>query len=903
MNRIFKVIFSKATGTSIAASELAKAKTGKSVTTAIPVVAMALLFSCLSSPVPAAEIDISSSAQTQNAVDDIIGRFDKGEANTVTLSNAWGAALWDNSKVQSLDFRVESAENISATFNGSDNTNTLIFSGQDKTIDFSGFQNLAFSTPSNAQNALVASGGTIHIDATQAVEVNGKMSIGESGKLEIAAEDVSLNSPTSVSGSLDINADSLSTRGQLWVSSKGKVTLGDSEGNSLKKAVIENLNTQGTVDFYAEELEFEKRVSVDTETANVTIHNVSTADGTDQKTTFMAGILTGNKAKLTVESGTVVSYGVIQANPGSTISLGSDNSPLTLLEMAGQSVTAKNALLRSYEANLTIVADKVAVSQPQGKEQYALSSFGGNLTIKSDDIEINGKISAGVIEDCFNGRNENFPQDAFQNSSLLIQSLSENGITKIAGDILTYNDETTQNNVSISLSGEASYLNGSIRNLNSREERISATENGTTLMLGDNAQWNVSDASDVLAIQSSGAKINTNGNTLSITNLNNQNSTAIITSSAKADQINITHNSGEGLNVILSQEAADQLNGDAQAMASVLNIGQSDSPYTITARENTLIGNSTLILNPDGTIASYTEQKNTVTDSLQKIGAMNFLTFRAQINDVSKRMGDLRSMPQADGMWARAIAGQSEYKSIHNTYQTLQIGGDKRIGNIYVGGTASYTDGEGKLDNGSTDDKNWSFGLYGGWIADDGQYIDIIIKRHKLDTDFDLHTQSGTGVNGRYHTWGTSASVEYGWRLGIADTDYYIEPQAELMIGHLNGVSHTTNVGTNIKQEGIDTAVGRVGIAAGWISPEKTGSAYLKASVLHDWEGDAKTRVSNKKAMRSYTEDMGGTWGEFALGGTWNINKSLAAYGEVETTAGNPVRTTYQVSGGIRYSF
>ena len=243
MNRIFKVIFSKATGTSIAASELAKVKTGKSVTTAIPVVAMALLFSCLSSPVPAAEIDISSSVQTQNAVDDIIGRFDKGEANTVTLSNAWGAALWDNSNVQSLDFRVESAENISATFNGSDNTNTLIFSGQDKTIDFSGFQNLAFSTPSNAQNALVASGGTIHIDATQAVEVNGKMNIGESGKLEIAAEDVSLNSPTSVSGSLDINADSLSTRGQLWVSSKGKVTLGDSEGNSLKKAVIENLNT------------------------------------------------------------------------------------------------------------------------------------------------------------------------------------------------------------------------------------------------------------------------------------------------------------------------------------------------------------------------------------------------------------------------------------------------------------------------------------------------------------------------------------------------------------------------------------------------------------------------------------------------------------------------------------
>ena len=50
------------------------------------------------------------------------------------------------------------------------------------------------------------------------------------------------------------------------------------------------------------------------------------------------------------------------------------------------------------------------------------------------------------------------------------------------------------------------------------------------------------------------------------------------------------------------------------------------------------------------------------------ISAMNFLTFRAQMNDVSKRMGDLRTMPQADGMWARAIAGQSEYKNIHKVH-------------------------------------------------------------------------------------------------------------------------------------------------------------------------------------------------------------------------------------------
>ena len=347
----------------------------------------------------------------------------------------------------------------------------------------------------------------------------------------------------------------------------------------------------------------------------------------------------------------------------------------------------------------------------------------------------------------------------------------------------------------------------------------------------------------------------------------------------------------------------------ATAAAAAVTVGEDESKtiaQTATVEEGVVKGAMVAEIDPEGNTSYVSETKNTGTEALQKIGAMNFLTFRAQMNDVSKRMGDLRTMPQADGLWARAIAGQSEYKSIHNTYQTLQIGGDKRIGNYYIGGTASYTDGDGKLDNGSTDDKNYSFGLYGGWIADDGQYIDVIVKRHKLDTDYDISYRNGTAGSGSYDTWGTSASIEYGWRLGIADTNYYIEPQAELMIGHLNGVSFDNHTGAGnirVKQDGIDTTVGRLGIAAGWVSPEKTGSAYIKASVLHDWEGDAKIRVSNGKAVRSYTEEMGGTWGEFALGGTWNINKNFAAYGEVETTAGNPVRTTYQVSGGIRYSF
>ena len=419
--------------------------------------------------------------------------------------------------------------------------------------------------------------------------------------------------------------------------------------------------------------------------------------------------------------------------------------------------------------------------------------------------------------------------------------------------------------------------------------------------------------STVKAVNTDGAIINTGTHKTDIKALTNNGTLELNTSASQAGQITVNELNNTGtVNLNLDSTAANDLTGKtaaevAQNAANVLAVTtrNGDGQYNVAVAESSgVTGAITAKTDENGNIitSSVTEKTNTVMSSLMNISANNFLVFRSQMNDLDKRMGDLRTLPQADGIWARAIAGQSEYKQIHNTYQTLQIGADKRIGNLLVGATASYTDGDGTLNNGSSDDKNYTFGLYGSWLGDDGQFVDVIVKRHRLESEYDLAYTSGDRAKGSMDTSGTSLSVEYGWRLGIADTDFYIEPQAEFMYGHLNSVGYTTSNGVRISQDAIKTAVGRLGIAAGWVSPDKTGSAYIKASVLNDWDGDAKISATKGRTVTLH-EDMGGTWGEFALGGTWNINKNLAAYGEVETTAGNPVRTTYQVSGGIRYSF
>lgn len=282
------------------------------------------------------------------------------------------------------------------------------------------------------------------------------------------------------------------------------------------------------------------------------------------------------------------------------------------------------------------------------------------------------------------------------------------------------------------------------------------------------------------------------------------------------------------------------------------------------------------------------------------------MTFRSQMNDLQKRMGDLRTMPKESGAWVRYYGGQQKYSSggMKNDYNTIQIGSDYRINdNFYVGATFSYTDDDGKLKNGTSEGKQYSFGLYGGWMADNGQFVDVIVKRHRINTEFDLHNTSGIAQAGDYYNWGNSVSVEYGWRLNCPATNFWVEPQAEISYGRVDSVKYRTSAGVEVKQDAVSSLVGRLGVAVGYTFPDNKGSAYFKASALHDWDSEADTQMTYKSQKRSYTDDLGGTWGEFALGATYNVTNNFTAYGEVQTTTGTPLRNPWQVSVGVRYTF
>lgn len=67
------------------------------------------------------------------------------------------------------------------------------------------------------------------------------------------------------------------------------------------------------------------------------------------------------------------------------------------------------------------------------------------------------------------------------------------------------------------------------------------------------------------------------------------------------------------------------------------------------------------------------------------------------------------------------FGSRSQYgdRNMDNKSTTIQVGTDRRVaGNGYVGLTAHYSEGDGDLVNGSTENKAFGFGVYGGWLAD-----------------------------------------------------------------------------------------------------------------------------------------------------------------------------------------
>ena len=355
-----------------------------------------------------------------------------------------------------------------------------------------------------------------------------------------------------------------------------------------------------------------------------------------------------------------------------------------------------------------------------------------------------------------------------------------------------------------------------------------------------------------------------------------------------------------------SGEIADAIYGGdatAQDLADVVTTGTGDfkksAASQITTDEGIIAGKITADVK-DGEVTNYTVAKNTTNVGLSNLTGINLMTWRQENNDMNKRLGELRDSKGEHGVWARMVRGEVEYESIKNQYNYYQVGYDEKLStdpNWTVGMFLTRTEGNSTFRTGSAENNHTGVGVYGSYLKDDGSFIDLVAKYARIDSDFNANGGVGSGD---YNTNGYSVSAEYGKRFEQGN-GFWIEPQVELTYGTVGAVDYTTSNGAKVRQEGMDSLVGRVGFSLG--KDIKAGNIYARASYLYDFDGETEVTMSRGGISDVYEQDLGGGWFEVGVGTNINLSDATHLYFDVEKTYGGDVATPWQWSAGIRYSF
>lgn len=300
----------------------------------------------------------------------------------------------------------------------------------------------------------------------------------------------------------------------------------------------------------------------------------------------------------------------------------------------------------------------------------------------------------------------------------------------------------------------------------------------------------------------------------------------------------------------------------------------------------------------NGNVTDIETIKNPDVFGTEEVGALGLISWRNELDDMNKRLGELRDSKGEHGVWIRMVRGENDYKSLNSQYNTYQLGYDEKLStdpHWTLGAAFSYTDGDGGYDTGSFEMDHKTLTLYGSKLNDDGSYIDIVGKYSRLN-----HDLRNTWGDGEYDANGYSIGVEVGKRFQQGN-GFWIEPQAQLTYGHVGSANYTAG-DIKVAQDGMESLIGRAGVRFG--KDLDNGNIYLRASYLYDFDGETGVTLTNAEGReRSFDQDLGGGWCEVGVGTNINLSDATHLYFDIEKTYGGDITTDWKWNAGIRYSF
>lgn len=539
-----------------------------------------------------------------------------------------------------------------------------------------------------------------------------------------------------------------------------------------------------------------------------------------------------------------------------------------------------------------------------------------------------------------------------------VLNVNSNGTktVKIVGDI-----ETNSGYITLTLNNKDSYLAGSL-----------IQGDNITLKLNNGSTWYVPvQAADSYTIMNysgvySGIHLNLNGGivdlyhatpttaretaagtrTLSLNEhkgTNQQsgtNNTTFVLSSDiannKADKVILTGNSSSNTNTYYVQVAYDtsqDTDGTYNATGDITVLTTDGATDTVTAKSYTTtkdvaaglltknltitptittnagVAKLTSVTVLTDTVAGTTAgpaQKMAEAASTTAKGAMS--AWRAENNDLLRRMGELRDDEGKAGAWGRLYGGETEIAGSSTiNYHGLQMGYDRKIavqdGKLFTGLALSQMEGDLSYSSGSGDTKSTMFGVYGSYLGKKGHFADLIIKYGRLEKSTQT-ASGGVAYTADNASDGLNMSLEYGYHKKLKN-NWYLEPQIELNYGYIGSSHYTMKMngasGAYVADDAINSLIGRIGANIG--KNTKNGNVYAKLSLAHEFSGDVGTTTSYGSYANHTSTSMKETWLEYGVGFNAKVSKDTNLYGEISKTTSDKVTEKWKGNIGLRHSF
>lgn len=437
-----------------------------------------------------------------------------------------------------------------------------------------------------------------------------------------------------------------------------------------------------------------------------------------------------------------------------------------------------------------------------------------------------------------------------------------------------------------------------------------------------NALWTLGGDSTIHSLTVRNSRISSEGDrtfrTLTVNKLDATGSDFILRTDLKnADKIQVTEKatgSDNSLNVSFMKDPAQgqSLNiplvtAPAGTSAEMFKAGTRVTGFsrvTPTLHVDTSGGNTKWIL--DGFKTEADKAAAAKADSFMNAGYKNFMT---EVNNLNKRMGDLRDTNGDAGAWARIMSGAgSADGGYSDNYTHVQVGFDKKHEldgvNLFTGVTMTYTDSSADSHAFSGKTKSVGGGLYASALFESGAYIDLIGKYIHHDNDY-TGNFAGLGTK-HYNTHSWYAGAETGYRYHLTE-DTFIEPQAELVYGAVSGKKFRWKDGDmdlSMKNRDFSPLIGRTGIELGktfsgkdWSVTARAGTSWQfdllnnGETVLRDASGEK--RIKGEKDSRML----------FNVGMNAQIKDNMRFGLEFEKSAFGKYNVDNAVNANFRYMF